>query len=226
MIKDQLASGIVECVQEPETITDAHYLPHHAVIRCDKDTTKLRIVYDASAKTTGPSLNDCLYVGPPFGQYIFGIILRFCVHSVALASIATRFYDPLEILAPFIVQFKMLFQELCKAKLGWDDPLTGGLLNQWTKLVGELKMTRPLVVPRQYFKGIDVAEGVYTLQGFCDASARAYAAVVYLRAETAMGRSVSFVAAKTRVAPITEQTIPRLELLAALLYYNIYNTPI
>ena len=42
-----------------------HYLPYHAVVRQDKSTTKLRIVYDASAKADGPSLNECLYTGPP-----------------------------------------------------------------------------------------------------------------------------------------------------------------
>lgn len=60
-----------------------HYLPHHGVVRQDKTTSKLRIVYDASAKSTGPSLNVCLYTGPKFGQSIFGI-LRFRLHNVAL----------------------------------------------------------------------------------------------------------------------------------------------
>jgi len=71
---------------DPGSATDVHYLPHHEVLRHDKDTTKLHIVYDASARATGHSLNDCLYVGPPFGQCIFDIILRFRVHEVALAG--------------------------------------------------------------------------------------------------------------------------------------------
>ncbi len=50
--------------KDPEQV---HYLPHHAVVhhavvRSDKTTTKLRIVYDASA---GPSLNECLHKGQP-----------------------------------------------------------------------------------------------------------------------------------------------------------------
>ena len=49
-------------------------------------------------------------------------------------SVATRFYDPLGILAPFIIKFKMLFQELCKAKLAWDEPLTGELLKDWNRI--------------------------------------------------------------------------------------------
>ena len=53
---------------------------------------------------------------------------------------------------------------------------------------------------------------VSSLQGFSDASLGAYAAVVYLKIETAMGCSLWFAASKTRVAPIRGQTIPRLEL--------------
>lgn len=41
---------------------------------------------DASVKTKGPSLNDCLYLGPPFGQYILDIIIRFCLHNIALVG--------------------------------------------------------------------------------------------------------------------------------------------
>jgi len=75
----------VKLIQKPEVTLHTPYLPHHAVLRHDKDTMKLCTVHDASAKTAGPSLNDCLYLGPPFGQYIFDIILRFHVHNVALA---------------------------------------------------------------------------------------------------------------------------------------------
>ena len=48
--------------------------------------TKLRIVYDASTQSNGPSLNDCLYVGPSFGQSILDILFRFHVHTIALAG--------------------------------------------------------------------------------------------------------------------------------------------
>ena len=67
-IREQLSSGIVERVLDPAVVSGerVHYLPHHAVIRCDKETTKLRVVYDSSARVDGVSLNDCLYVGPKF----------------------------------------------------------------------------------------------------------------------------------------------------------------
>ena len=63
-----------------------HYLPHHAVMRHDKQTTKLRIVYDASAKCDEFSLNECLYTGSKFDQSILDILLRFRTQQVALTA--------------------------------------------------------------------------------------------------------------------------------------------
>ena len=76
IITDQLAWGII--VRVPQTNGDrTRYLPHHGVIRQDKTTSRLRIVYDASAQTFGPSLNDCLHRGLKFGQLFFDILLMF-----------------------------------------------------------------------------------------------------------------------------------------------------
>ena len=88
IIQNQLCQGIVEAIDDPESIgiVKVHYLPHHAVFRQDKETTKLRIVYDASAKSEGPSLNDCLYTGPKFDQRIMDTLLRFRTHRVALTA--------------------------------------------------------------------------------------------------------------------------------------------
>ena len=89
IIRDQLERRIVEVAQDtndnPQMI---HYLPHHAVIRRDKKTTKVRVVYDASARSSGPSLNDCLHTGPKFNQKILEILLRFRSYPVALVAVA------------------------------------------------------------------------------------------------------------------------------------------
>ena len=63
-----------------------HYIPHHPVIRRDKETTKVRIVYDASAKKSGPSLNECLHTGPSLIPKIMDILIRFRYHRIALVS--------------------------------------------------------------------------------------------------------------------------------------------
>ena len=87
-IQNQVRQGIVQPVENPEIAQgdNVHYLLHHAVVRQDKETTKLRIVYDASAKSMGPSLNNCLYTGPKFDQKILDILLRFRTHKAALIA--------------------------------------------------------------------------------------------------------------------------------------------
>lgn len=51
-----------------------------------RSTTKVRIVYDAWARSTGPSLNDCFYPGPKFNQMILNILLQFCVYKILLTG--------------------------------------------------------------------------------------------------------------------------------------------
>ena len=415
VIRDQLKRGIVEVVREPESAdrSNTHYIPHHAVVRRDKATTKLRIVFDASARSSGPSLNECLYAGPPLNRTILEILLRFRVHRVGLigdiekaflmvsihpddrnylrflwiddismetpaivtmrfrrvmfgvssspfllngtikyhiehyrdtdpefvakflrsiyvddvifgapddemafklyltskkrlaeggfnlrkffssspqliekinqtecdvtygvkliieedesytkstskevraveeqkvlgvrwnyvddrlvfdmqhiaevamtkgitkrgvVSAIASFYDPLGIMSPCIVLFKILLQDIWDAGIDWDEPLSGDLLTTWEHLLSELMKAPPLSVPRCYFAEIP-SPTCYSLRGFCDASSKAYAAIVYLRAESVEGIKIRFVTAKTRIAP-RKQTIPRLELLSALL---------
>ena len=80
---------IVEIVSEPHNASGehVHYLPHHAVIRHDKETTKMRVFYDASARSMGPSLNDCLYVGPKFNQHNeHSIEINFRLHRCAFVA--------------------------------------------------------------------------------------------------------------------------------------------
>ncbi|XP_053389677.1 uncharacterized protein LOC128552659 [Mercenaria mercenaria] len=51
VMNDQLSKGVIEKVEQSETDGLVHYLPHHAVITPQKATTKIRVVYDASART-------------------------------------------------------------------------------------------------------------------------------------------------------------------------------
>ena len=419
IIKTQLQHGIVEEVDQPDkSVTGRiHYLPHHAVVRKDKETTKVRVVYDASARSTGCSLNECLHRGPKFEQRILDILLRFRTYPVALTadlekaflmvsvseedrdvlrflwvddvgsdtpttrfarvvfgvssspfllnatlqchlnqyttshtelvrrltqsmyvddivsgaqneqqayelyldskevfrrggfnlrkfvtnsaplqqmineqegltvasnapsrvshsdetytkatlgaalpmqfgeqkilgvrwdvgndqlrfgfddiarlateleptkrhlvSIVGRFYDPMGLLSPIVIRFKILFQELCSRKQEWDQTLDGDLLQKWNKLISELQCSPTMSLPRCFWSNCgDTSENSCTLYGFCDASKHAYAAVIYLVIESPSGRYIRFVVSKTRVSPLKSQTIPRLELLSALL---------
>lgn len=67
IISDQLAKGIVAEVGNTEAVPNTtHYLLHLGVIDHDIDTTEVRVVNDASAGSSSPSLNDCLHTGPKF----------------------------------------------------------------------------------------------------------------------------------------------------------------
>ena len=57
----------------PGKLGEPHYIPHYLAIRDDKTTTKIRIVFDESARDNGPSLNDCLYKGPHLTPLLYSI---------------------------------------------------------------------------------------------------------------------------------------------------------
>ena len=135
----------------------------------------------------------------------------------SIVGVASRVYDPVGLVSPVTIRFKVLFQELCQAKLGWDEPLTPDLLSKWQTLVSSLQKVQPISIPRCYFENFTLPVSSCRLLGFCDASKSAYAAVIYLLIESECGCLARFVACKTRVSPVKGQTIPRLELLSALL---------
>ncbi|XP_062703578.1 uncharacterized protein LOC134286032 [Aedes albopictus] len=369
-----------------------HYLPHHAVLKPSSSTTRLRVVFDASARTTGPSLNDVLMIGPTVQDELFCIILRFRKHRFAITAdiskmyrrirvvenhsglqrifwrenpddplqilelttvtygtssapfLATRsllqlardeckrfpiaskvveedvyiddvvsgadtieqavqlrsdltdmlnsggfpvhkwcasdaaildtvpeedrekylvfkdsdvnkviktlgllwdpeedefrfhcklpfqplsvptkrivlseiarLFDPLGLVAPVIVLAKIIMQQLWKDKVGWDDPLTGENLQSWLTFRESLKYVDSVKIPR--FVGLVSVESV-EVHGFADASLRAYGAVIYLRVVSGSDVKVSLLCSKSRIAPLSPLTIPRLELCAALL---------
>ncbi|XP_044184810.1 uncharacterized protein LOC122964955 [Acropora millepora] len=419
IIEEQSLQGIISDVDPhaPVQVGRLHYLPHHPVVREDKQTTKVRIVYDASAKYTGPSLNDCLHAGPSLISDIPDVLMRFRYHQIALAAdiekaflmvqvakadrdvlrflwindptsedpnivvkrfnrvvfgvtsspfllngtvrhhvsnyevedpqfvndflsslyvddfnggkdsvpeafqlyskaksrmkeggfnlrkwisnseklmqwinqeegvpimeasmvseedktytqtqlgvnnstiscerkilglnwdvekdtfmfyfdclvqfarelplnkrsvlkVVAKLYDPLGLISPLIITVKALFQDLCKLKIGWDKPLDEEVTLRYSSWLSDLLKVKCIPIERRYVSNSE--ENVISLQihGFGDSSEVACAAVVYLRIETSEGAYTQLVMSKTRVAPLAKQTIPRLELLAALI---------
>ena len=114
-------------------------------------------------------------------------------------------------------------QRLCKTQVHWDEPLEGDALKTWMDLSTTLLKSKPVAIDRYYFSTQDTSVQ-YQLFGFCDASTVAYAAVIYIVELTPSGKYFSFVASKTHVSPLKTQTIPRLELLSALLLARLMKT--
>ena len=88
IIQEQHENGIIERVTPTQSDGKRHFIPHHAVVKDDKATTKVRIVYDASAKSKkdNKSLNECLYRGPVLLQDLCGLLMRFRLHKVGLVA--------------------------------------------------------------------------------------------------------------------------------------------
>lgn len=158
IFKELLEGKLLEIVTEDmkPAVGNVYYMPHQLVIREDKETSKIRPVYDCSSKMKSvESLNDCLEVPEPLYADLFAVFIQFRVHEM----------------------------------------------------------------PRCYISEIVSCHDV-ALVGFCDASEKGYAAVIYLRGkfENDDRKEVrtNFVSSKKRVAPKEKQTVPRLELLGAL----------
>ena len=131
--------------------------------------------------------------------------------------VVASFYDPMGLISPIIVLMKILLQDICKANYHWDAKLDSELTTRWMKLISELGQVNVIQIPRCVTSEPDTKEFVYELEAFGDASSSAYAAVVYLAIKSRFSTQVRLIASKTRVAPLRKQTIPRLELLAALI---------
>ncbi len=74
------------------------YLPMHGVVKPTSTTTKLRIVFDASAPSrTGVSLNDTLLVGPTFYPPLTNILLKFRMFPIALIADISKMFRAVEL---------------------------------------------------------------------------------------------------------------------------------
>ena len=94
IIRQQEEQGIIEPVPEKPDGDRIHYIPHHCVVREQAESTKVRIVYDASAKERkyARSLNDCLHIGPALQPLLYDILIRVRLHkSVLIGDIKKAF---------------------------------------------------------------------------------------------------------------------------------------
>lgn len=89
-LREYIDKGYAERVPESEVEVSSrpvYYMPHRAVYRPDSSTTKIRIVFDASAKAQGSlSLNDALSTGPNLNPDLLQLILNFRCHVIALTA--------------------------------------------------------------------------------------------------------------------------------------------
>ena len=135
-----------------------------------------------------------------------------------ILSIVSSLFDPLGFIAPYVMKAKILLQDLCRKKLGWDIAIGEQDRVQWFRWLEDLSKLENMQIDRCFkpknFGEIKNAQ----LHIFSDGSRVGYGAVAYLRLVNSFDQiHCSFVMGKAWLAPIHEITIPRLELTAAVI---------
>ncbi|XP_073725195.1 uncharacterized protein [Misgurnus anguillicaudatus] len=128
-------------------------------------------------------------------------------------------YDPLGYILPYTTRGKVLVQKLWSKQHGWDDtPLPQALVQSCNEWESELPFLPKISYSRAYLPAsLDQVRAATDLHRYSDASESAYGAVAYLRTEDQLGKiHISFVLARSRVAPRRVLSVPRLELCAAV----------
>jgi len=134
-----------------------------------------------------------------------------------ILSMTSSIYDPLGFISPYVLPAKFILQDLCRQGFGWDDPVPEREQERWNQWLEELPKLKELEVNRclkpKSFGEVVSAE----LHNFSDASQLGYGAVSYLRLVNGEGIvHCAFIMGKSRLTPIKQVTIPRLELAAAV----------
>ncbi|XP_029160235.1 uncharacterized protein LOC114932247 [Nylanderia fulva] len=131
----------------------------------------------------------------------------------------SRLFDPMGWLAPVVIRTKILIQTTWLQRLDWDSPLPDQDAHRWRQLLNQLPLLDHIRVDHWLNTGDDQSQ--LQLHGFADASEQGYAAVVYIRNAATEKTSINLLMAKSKVAPVKQVSLPRLELCAAALLTTI-----
>lgn len=131
-----------------------------------------------------------------------------------------RLFDPNGFISPVIIRAKILIQRLWLRKMDWDDVVGDSadeandhIARDWIAFRQELADVQKIRIPRWIQTEPNAPIQIH---GFSDASQDAYGIVFYIRVEKSDGTvATNLVFSKTRVAPLTKATVPKLELSAA-----------
>ncbi|XP_052749322.1 uncharacterized protein LOC128200300 [Galleria mellonella] len=167
------------------------------------DTSVLGVTWDAQ--------NDELYCKVPFFKQVTDKLTK-----RTLLSMAQSIFDPIGFLCPTTLIPKLLIQKCWEKSMDWDKELTlelGKSAKEWLHHVNAIEKCR---IPRRLSVS-NLSGSNNTIHVFSDASQYAYSGCVFLRSEHDNMVTVQLVLAKSRVTPLKPVTMPRLELIAALL---------
>ncbi|XP_052431710.1 uncharacterized protein LOC127972320 [Carassius gibelio] len=139
-----------------------------------------------------------------------------------ILSVVNSIYDPLGFLVPLILPVKLLLRDMCKQGYGWDEEIDGKRADQWVKWLEDLNHLSDFRIKRcvkpEKFGNTTEAQ----LHHFSDASESAYGTATYLVLTNEQNQKhCSLLMGKSRVSPLKQITIPRLELTAATIAVKV-----
>ncbi|GBP44896.1 hypothetical protein EVAR_24811_1 [Eumeta japonica] len=140
---------------------------------------------------------------------------RECTKRNILSTVA-RLWDLMGHVAPVILLAKLFIKWLWENKIDWDDTPPASFIVRWQQFENELPLLRDVHLPRHI--GVN-AHCFTSVLGFADASERAYGGVVYLHVYYPDDNryALNLLTAKSRVAPLRNISLARLELCANLI---------
>ncbi|XP_055944433.1 uncharacterized protein LOC129975391 [Argiope bruennichi] len=141
----------------------------------------------------------------------------------SMLSTVHKVFDPFGFTAPVMLCPKIMLQKAWTLGTSWDEEVTGELRKEFLQWFQELKHLSDIQIPRcVQASSKDISN--CTIHTFVDGSKDAYAAVTFLRIENNGRIELFLLAAKSRVAPLRGTTIPRMELLAAVIGARLANS--
>ena len=117
-----------------------------------------------------------------------------------ILKITAMFYNPLGLVSPIVLQWKLIHQSLCKEKINWDTITPESIRNVWDKFVEALRHSEKIFISRPLFNIYDESH-FYEVHGFADASSKGYSSVIYLRCVLGNSNSTALLCSKSCLAP-------------------------
>ncbi|XP_076661056.1 uncharacterized protein LOC143364804 [Halictus rubicundus] len=139
-----------------------------------------------------------------------------------ILSTIAKIYDPLGLLGPITIIAKIIMQRLWTLKITWDESVPTSIHTEWTNFESTLQQLNDI----EFKRLVRIKNAKRTeLHGFCDASEKAYGACLYIRTTDHSGSiHAHLLCAKSRVAPLSQITLARLELCGAVLLATLSQT--
>ncbi|XP_018315282.1 uncharacterized protein [Mycetomoellerius zeteki] len=152
-------------------------------------------------------------------HYQFTVLDKERITKRGVLSKIAQVYDPLGLIGPVLINYKIFMQRLWEQKLDWDDPLPSSLEISWKRQFDSLHEINEVAVQRNI--NPDNETGLMDIYGFGDASEKACVCLYAISCNKQGKKTTRLICAKTRVAPLKVLSLPRLELCAALLLVEL-----